>query len=149
MVELALAVPIRVINAIVNDPELVGVGGNVDTRHHPNPFDNGVGIAAVLPSHQFDLDRTLVIQHGVVERQVAACTPDDLSAHVFPHHPCREFILLQVAFHRIMAETGAVVGEIGHGVVGLAHQQKLTIIQSCDFVHALSLSSRSFFRLFA
>jgi hypothetical protein len=42
-----------------------------------------------------------------------------------------------------------VVGKIGQGVVGLANQQKLTMIQSGDCAHPLSLSSEPGFGSFA
>ncbi len=64
-------------------------------------------------------------------------------------HLCGEFLLLQIAFHRIVAKTGAVFGKIGQRVVRLAHQQKLTIIQPRYFAHSLSLSLEPDFGSFA
>jgi hypothetical protein len=61
MVKFALPIPIRVVNAIVDDPELVKLRVNIHARHHPDAFDDGVGIAAVLPAYQLDLEGAVMI----------------------------------------------------------------------------------------
>ncbi len=90
-----------------------------------------------------------MIQHSVIKHQVALLTPDHLSAHGLPHHPRGELFILQIALHRIVAKAGMVVREGRQRVVRLAHQQKLTIIQSGDFTHACGLSDGAYFGSFA
>ena len=89
MVQLALAVPVRVVDALVNDPETVLFRVDVDAGHHADVLDDPLCVAAVLPPHQFDLKRVVVVQHRVVEHQVPVCRLRHLSAHVLPHHLCR------------------------------------------------------------
>ena len=49
MIQFGLAVALRVINPIVDDPELLKLWVDVHARHHPNALDNVVGIPAILP----------------------------------------------------------------------------------------------------
>ena len=106
-------------------------------------------IAAVLPPYQFDFERTVVIQHRVIERQIALWTAHHLSFDILPDHAGSQFLPLQIAFHRIVAKTLAVISKIRQRVVGLRHQQKLTIVEAGYGSHSFRLSSQPFSRSFA
>lgn len=54
MIPLALTIARRIINAIIYQPELTQRPINLDAGHHPAALDHGFGIAAVLPTHQFN-----------------------------------------------------------------------------------------------
>ena len=54
VMELGLAVALGVVDAVVDDPELLGFGVDVDAVNHPDAPDHRVGIAAVLAAHQSD-----------------------------------------------------------------------------------------------
>lgn len=55
VIQFGLAIAIRVVNTIVDHPELVDWWIDVDTRHHTDTFDHPVGIATRLSSYQFDV----------------------------------------------------------------------------------------------
>ncbi len=54
-IELAFAIAVRVIDAVVNAPELAKVRIDVHTRHDPDALDHAVGVATLLLAHQFNL----------------------------------------------------------------------------------------------
>ena len=149
MIQFALAIPLRVVNPVVNDPELIRFRVDVDTRHHSNPLDNAMSISTVLPSHQFDLEGGIVIQHGVVKGDVSPRRGYHLSFHILPHHAGGQLFFLQIPFDRIMAKAWTVIGKIGQGIVRLAHQQKLTVVEAGYGTHAFSLSPPPFSCSFA
>jgi len=147
MIQFGLAVVVWVINSIVDDPELVKLRIDVHTGHDPNAFDQTVRIAAVLPPHDLDLERTIMIQHRIIKRHVAHRATHHLPFDVLPDQPWGDFVSFQIAFHRVMAKALAVVSEVGQGVVDLAHQQKLTIIEASYCIHLSSLAFQLFFAL--
>jgi hypothetical protein len=51
MVEFALAITFRRINPVVNDPELVERGIDIDTGHHAYAFNYTVFIPTILATH--------------------------------------------------------------------------------------------------
>jgi hypothetical protein len=55
MIQFGFAVAIRIINSVVNDPNLVGFWVDRHTRHYADAFDHSMGIAVVLSSYQFNL----------------------------------------------------------------------------------------------
>lgn len=136
MIQLAFAIPIGVINPVVDDPEFVRVGIDINAGHHANAFDDPVCIATVLSPHQFNLERRVFVQHRVVEGYLASWAGDDLLPHILPYQPRRDFLAFQIPFHCIMAELLAVLGKVRERVIGLRHQQKLTIVQSGYCAHA-------------
>ncbi len=77
MVEFSLAILIRVINAIVNQPALIQFWVDIHAGDHPNPFDEGMGITTVLSSDQLDLERAVVIQHRIVNRTPCQSTASE------------------------------------------------------------------------
>src|SRR5512145_1749276 len=55
MVQFRLAIACWVVDAVVNDPKLISHRVDVHTSHHPDPFDDSVCIATVLPAHQLNV----------------------------------------------------------------------------------------------
>jgi hypothetical protein len=68
--EFRLAIAFGRINPEVNDPELVERRIHIDTRHHPDPFDQTMRIPAVLPPHQFNLRREVLVDDSVIEDHI-------------------------------------------------------------------------------
>ena len=66
---------------------------DIPTRYHSEAFNDGVGIAAILPLDQFHLRRAVVIQDHIIECQIALLTADHLPTNLFPHQPGGEFVL--------------------------------------------------------
>ena len=70
MVEFGLAVAVRVEDAIINDPVLVGCGVVVNQIDDADAFDDTVSIAAVVASDTRDLKGVRLIEHGSIEEQI-------------------------------------------------------------------------------
>jgi len=136
MIQLSLTVPVRVENPVVDDPGLVSVWIDVDTRHHPDAFDDPMHVPTVLSPHQLNLERAILVQYSVVERQIPIGTGHKLTLDILPHYPRRDFLAFQIAFDRIMAKILTVLRKVCQGVIGLRYQQKLTIVQSGYRAHA-------------
>ena len=54
MIELGLAVSIRVVNPVVHYPILTTIWVDVETIDHPKALDQSMCIAAVLTAYQID-----------------------------------------------------------------------------------------------
>lgn len=132
MLQFGLAIPIRVINAILDDPKLVECGVDIHVSHPPDAFDQPVGIATVLPSHQIHAERVVYFHEDIVKHQVSIRHWNYLAFHVFPHQAGGNFLLCQIAVDGIIAKLLGLIGKIGQGVVDLTAQQILAIIQSVN-----------------
>jgi len=99
MIQFALAITIRIINPIINDPELLRFWIDVN---HSNPFDNAMRVATVLPQH--NLIRSAFVQHRVIKHRIALGHLLDLTFHILLHQSHHDFLAQQVASHRIMIE---------------------------------------------
>ena len=53
-VSLTIAIAIRIIDAIIDDPEAVEFRIDIHTGDHADAFNHALGIAAILPAHQVD-----------------------------------------------------------------------------------------------
>ena len=60
MVELALAVPVGIVHAVIDHPAPARLGIDVHAVDQTDAFDQSVRIAAVLQPHQFDLVREVL-----------------------------------------------------------------------------------------
>lgn len=69
MVQLAAAIPVRIIDAVINDPELLGIGIDIDTGD--NAFDDFFLIAAPLATNQFNGKGIAFVKNRIVEKDVA------------------------------------------------------------------------------
>ncbi len=70
MVQFAFAIALRIIDAVVNDPELVKDRINVHAAHRPNAFDHAMRVTALVLSHQFKLRRGVLVQHRIIKHQI-------------------------------------------------------------------------------
>jgi hypothetical protein len=70
MIQFALAVSIRVKDAIVNHPELLAMRVDVHTRDQADTSDHTLFIAAPLPTHHLDVGSKAVVQHRIIENQI-------------------------------------------------------------------------------
>jgi len=85
MIALALTIARRVINPIIDQPELIQCRIDIDTGDHANPLDHRFGIAAVLPSHPFNGKGSVFIQYRIIENHIALSRGDDLTSHILPN----------------------------------------------------------------
>ncbi len=128
VIQLRLAIPLRIIKTIIDDPELVQNGVDIYAGHHPNTFDDPVRISTPLPPYQFHLEREILIHDRVIEHQVSFRYLCHLSFHIFPYQVGGDFFACQIPVDRIMTEFLGVISKIGQRIVDLADQQILTII---------------------
>ena len=132
MIQLGLAIPVRIINALVDDPELVQHGIDIHTGHHPNSFDDPVCISAPLAPHQIHLEREILIHNRVIKHHISFRNLCHLSFHIFPYQVGRDFFACQIPVDRVMAEFLGVISKIGQRIIDLADQQILAIIQTSN-----------------
>lgn len=70
-VQLGVAIAVGIIDAVINQPELIGLRTDVDPGHHANALDHGFGVAAPLPAYTSIRRELLLVQHRIIEEQVA------------------------------------------------------------------------------
>ena len=121
---------VGIVDAIVDQPELVECRMDIDTRHHADSLDHGLGIPAVLPAHQFDGKRCVLVQYGVVKQHIATRCWHHLPAHVLPDQVRGDPLAASVPVDRVVAELLTVVSKVRQRVVDLADQQILTVIEA-------------------
>jgi hypothetical protein len=113
MIQLGLAISLRIIDAIVNDPELIRSGIDIHTSYHAHSFDNPMRISTPLPPHQIHLEREILVHDRVIKHQVPIRSLFHLTFHIFPYQVGRDFFACQIAVDRIMAEFLGVVAYSG------------------------------------
>src|SRR5271157_4265552 len=134
MLQLGLAVSLRIIDAIINDPELVQDRVDIHAGDHPDPFDHLMRIPAVLLPHQFDRLREVFVNHRVDKDQKPFRRLLDLTFDILPDQVRSDLVPGQIAVDRIMTELLRMFGKVRQRIINLADQQVLTIIQACDRV---------------
>ena len=128
MVELALAVPLGVVQTVVDDPVLPVVGVDVQAVDHPDALDQAMSVATVLQPHQIDMMGMILVDDGVIENQTTTGRCDHIGLDVLPNQARRQFVTTQHAIDSIVTESAAVFCEIRHGEIGMAGAKKLAII---------------------
>ncbi len=92
MIQFGFSITIRIINTVINDPELIGLWIDIHTSHNTNALDNPVRIPAILAPNQFDFARKILIDHGVIKNQEPVRCSDNLILDIVPDHPGTNFI---------------------------------------------------------
>jgi hypothetical protein len=85
VIEFAVAIAVRIINPVVNPPELVGLGIDLDTGPPPDAFDHGLGIVTVLMTHQLNGKGAILVQDRIIKHHIPAWGEDELLPYVVPH----------------------------------------------------------------
>jgi hypothetical protein len=75
-----------------------------------------------LAPHQLDGERSVLIQHCIVEDDVPVLGRRNLADHVFPHEPRRNPLTTQVAIERIMRKLLRVIRKVRERIIDLTHQ---------------------------
>ena len=130
MVKFALAVPRRAIDAVVDQPKIVELRINVNTSHHANSFDDAVSIATVLPPNQLNGKGMVLIEYRVIKNHIPVHCLANLLGNVFTYQSRGDSFPLQVPIDLVMRKLLTVVSKVREGVVDLANQQILTVIES-------------------
>ncbi len=118
VIEFGPAVAVRIVNTVIDNPVFAALRIHVHTVHHTDALDEAVGVAAVLPPHEFDLVREVLVGHGIVEYDAAVFMRDELPTHVVPHQAQRHVLPSQKTVDGIVAHVVNVVGEVGQRAVG-------------------------------
>ena len=91
-------------------------------------------IAAVLPPHQFDLRREVLVHHGVVKHEIPGRRLRHLRFHVLPHQTGSNLVSGQITVGGIVTELLRMFGKIGQRIVDLADQQVLAIVDASNWL---------------
>ena len=132
VVEFAFAIARRIIDAIIDDPEAVEVRIDIHTRNHADAFDHAMGIAAILPAHKVNRIGIAFIHHCIIEDEIALRRLDDLVTDILPDQAWRNAVISQVTVEGIVTALLGVISEIGQGIVDLATEQILAIVEPAD-----------------
>src|SRR5437763_10795747 len=130
VIEFGFAIALRVVNAIINHPKLVGLRIDINASDHTDAFDDVVSVATILPPHEFDLERVVLIQDRVIKEDKALWGDDQLRAHLLPQQPRLNAVISQVAVDGIVRERLRVLGKVRQGVIDLTTEQILAVVKS-------------------
>lgn len=138
MIQFRFAVSRRIIDPIINDPKLIQFRIDIHTSHDPDAFDNAMRISTVLPPHQLNVVREVLVRHRIIKDQKPFWRLNNLVLNTLPSQLGTQFISIQIAVEGIMTKPLAVLGKIRQGVVDLTDQQILAIIQATDCLSSSS-----------
>jgi len=128
MLQLRFSITIWVIDTVINDPELIGLRIDIHTSHNTNAFDDPVRIPAILAPHQFDFVGIILVNHGVIKNQKSIWCLDNLLVDILPDCSGANFITCKIPIRHIVTKLVGVFRIVCERVIGLAHQQVLTVI---------------------
>ena len=134
MIQLGFAIAVRIINAVINDPELVDLRIDIHTGYDTYTLDNSMGIATVLMPNQFNIFRKILVNHGIIKNNETIGCGHHLTLDVLPHDMWPDFISSQISVRRIMAELLGMVCKVRQRIIDLADKQILAIIQSSNLL---------------
>jgi hypothetical protein len=130
VIEFAGAIAVWIRHPVVNQPELVSLGIDLDAGHHPNAFDHSCGMATVLATHQLKGKRAMLVQDWVIKQHRSARRQHELPAHVVPHQAGRHPFAAEGAVDRVRAALLAMVGKVRQRVVDRTDQQVWAVIEA-------------------
>ena len=119
VVELGLAVGVRVEDPPVDNPVFAGVEVDVQAVDHADTFDYPVFVAAILAAHELYFERVAFVEDAVVDYQAGILVvtagvldqqPDDRRGYLVVHN---------IPVNRIMREVSVVAGHVGLRVICL------------------------------
>lgn len=117
MIELGFAVPVGIIQPVVDQPEIIGFGIDTETAHDTDTADQALRITAILATDQLDPVRKILVQYRIIEDQITSRGRYHLIADIVPHQArCHPFAA-QKAVDRIVAEVFTVLCEMRQGIV--------------------------------
>ena len=134
VLNLGLAIPLRVIDAIIKYPNGVFFRVDIDTGDNPDANDDLFGVAIPLSTGWLNLKGVPFISHWIIKDNVAVFREDYIMTYILPDLVWGNLFPTQVAIDLVVAPVLAMVYKVGLGIVDLAHQQKLAIVDLFDFV---------------
>src|ERR1043165_2117865 len=140
MIQLALAVAVRVEDTVVNHPKLLRLRIDIHACNQSYASDHAVLVAAPLTAYHLNVGSEAMVQHRIIEDPVGVGVKCQLRLHLLPQQPGGEFFTTQVAVDGIMAKALQMVSHVRKRIVNLTTQQKLAVIEFAK-VHVFSLPS--------
>jgi hypothetical protein len=122
VVRFALTVSVGIENAVVNHPEVLGLGVDVDQRDYPNTSDGALVVAGPLIASRFYLGSEPLVEDGVVEDQVRILLAFQKWLNLLEEQTRRELLAFKITVYGVVAEMSQMLGEVGQGVVDLARE---------------------------
>ena len=83
---------------------MVRLGIDAHAGDQADAGNHAVGVAAVLPAHQLDASAVVLVEHRVVEQDIAPRAEYDLRPHLLPELAGRETLGFEKVAHVIMRE---------------------------------------------
>ena len=123
MIELALAVALRIIQPIVQNPKAPTTRMDVKARDQADAVDDLVLVAAPLPARHLDTRPKLFVEHRVVKDHVSLLIKFHHLARVLPQQAWRQHLAAQLAVDGVMTPTLQMLSQIGQRIVDLAANQ--------------------------
>ena len=85
MVEFCLAISIRIIDPIINDPKLVQFRIDIHTGHDAvDAVDDAMCVSAVLTSHQLNIVRKVLVCNRIIENNKPFWALNHLILNILP-----------------------------------------------------------------
>ena len=138
VIELRLPVLIGGVDPVVDDPEPVGLGVDVDAVDHADAADDALGVPAPLPPRRLDLARVVLVEHGVIEEEVPLLGGHELAGDLLPDQARGDLLALEVAVYGVVAPALGVVGEVGDGVVDRAGEEERAVVEPGEALGAVA-----------
>lgn len=88
------------------------LGFKIEAGYHPDAFDDRLSLAAPWPPDPLDAPGVTLIQHRVIEDQIALGDRHEVSLDVVPDQPRGDPLPAQVAINGVVAEVLTVVREV-------------------------------------
>lgn len=85
MVKLTVAVTVRVVQAIVDDPKLSSAGIDVEATNQTDAANDTVFVATILPPNQLNGLAKAFVQHGIIKQQIPDAS-GTISGLTFSHN---------------------------------------------------------------
>ena len=113
VIHFRLAIPIGVIDPIVNDPKLIRSRIDVHTSHHTNAFDDTMRTSTVWPPYQLNLVRGVLVCYRVIKNNVTVDALHHLLLYIFPNQMGGNLVPGYVTVELIVAECYSVLSKMG------------------------------------
>ena len=102
MVKFGLAVPLRVEEAIINNPVARKFSMVIDQIDNADTFNHTMGVAAILATHACDLEGVRLINDRVIEDQISVAGFAERLFGFLPEQSRRQFRGFQIAIDAVM-----------------------------------------------
>lgn len=129
MIQFAPPILPRIINAVVDDPELAAMRMDVDTTHQSDTIGQAMGIAAPLLLRYLDPRSKTLVENGVVKDQIRFGMLFEKRLHLLPQMSWAQSDPAQIAIDGVVRKTLKMIGQVRQRIVHLATHEELAIIQ--------------------